>query len=107
MSSRMLRDGRGRFLSIEAHPHQLKMGEKDLPTTQGEAHAILVDALLDYHKADEVSFWRTMERLSILLLGKEVPKPPDIRKLLCPNCGRGEENDALCPECDKELLSTL
>ena len=103
----MLRDGTGRFLSIEAHGHQLKMREKDAPTTQGEANRIIVDALLDYHKADEVAFWRTMERLGIILLGKGVPKPPDIKKLLCSNCGKGGENDALCPDCDKELLNTL
>jgi hypothetical protein len=101
----MLRDGRGRFLSIEAHPHQLKMGQKDLPTTQSEAHAVIIDALLDYHKADEVSFWRTMEKRGIFLLGKGLPTPPDIRKLLCPRCGKGNEHDALCPRCDKELMS--
>ena len=87
MSSKMLRDGKGRFLSIEAHPCQLKMGEKTTPTTQMEAHSVIIDALLDYSKAAPVSFWRTMERFGIILLGKNVPKPPCTTKLLCPDCG--------------------
>ncbi len=107
MSSRMLRDKRGRFLSIEAHPHQLKIGQKDTPTTQAEAHGNIIDALLDYSKAAPISFWRTMERTGILILGKGVPKSPDIAKLLCPVCGQGSEHDALCPECDEERLRTL
>lgn len=107
MSSKMLRDSKNRFLSIEAHPHQLKIGGKDTPTTPTEAHSIIVDALLDYHKADEVSFWRTMERLGIILLGRGVPSPLNIRKLLCPNCGKGNENDALCLKCQEDRLATL
>jgi hypothetical protein len=104
----MIRDGRGRFLSIEAHPHQLKIGEKDLPTTQGEANAIIIDALLDYSKAAPVSFWRTMKRLNILFLGKDAPEHPDVAKLLCPHCGQGDLlYDALCPQCDEEHLRTL
>lgn len=109
MSSRNFRDGRGRFLNIEAHPEPVFPGDKDEPTTQLEATAVVIDALLDYYKAAPISFWRTMRRLNIILAGKDMPSPPldDLDKFLCAHCGNGSERDGLCHECDAERQATL
>lgn len=95
------------MIIVEAYPEPLMPGDKDEPTSAKEAHGILLDALLDYSKAAPTSFWRTMKRLHIEVLGAKLDRP-DISKLLCPHCGQGEPLfDALCPECDEELLRTL
>ena len=103
----MFADDRGRHLNIEARPaEELGPGDKDIPTTAREAHGVMFDALLDYHRADPVSFWRTMRSRGIHLIpgkGDDLPYPKHgIAKLLCPRCGKGNEHDVLCPQCQEE-----
>lgn len=107
MSARVFADDRGRHLHIEVRPaEELGPGDKDPPTTAREAHRVMIDALLDYHRADPVAFWRTMKSRGIHVICSkhdELPYPKmGLDVYLCPNCGHGGEHDALCPQCQEE-----